>query len=78
MPSRGGARIEEVARVDGAQVVVALRVERHLRQDADPEAELDVVLITSESSAVSTMLGARPRFSKAFCTSERLAKRSRR
>ena len=40
----GGARIEEMARVDCAQVIVALRVECHLGQDADPKAELDVGL----------------------------------
>src|SRR6266513_6394905 len=39
-----GARLEQVARVDGAQRTVARRVERHLGEDADPEAELDVGL----------------------------------
>src|SRR2546423_10010611 len=39
-----GARLEEMAGVDGAQRVVALRIERHLGQDANPQAELDVGL----------------------------------
>src|SRR4051812_26908199 len=37
-----GAGFEEVARVDGAQVAIALRVEGHLREDADAEPELDI------------------------------------
>ena len=70
-----GARLEQVARVDGAQVVVALRVECHLREDADAQAELDVGLDhVGVDARVSTTFGLRPRFSKAFCTSERLAK----
>src|SRR5205807_2571526 len=34
-----GARLEPVARVDGAQRTVARRVERHLGEDADAQAE---------------------------------------